>query len=152
MTDSVISRRAVLIAAGAASAAGALAACGGSGSSGTSSATGSSPTGSPTPGPTSASPSGQPLGPAADVPVGGGLVYKDQGIVVTQVAAGSFAAFTAQCPHQGCLVSEVIDNQIVCPCHMSLFSATTGAVEQGPATKGLAPIPVADVDGTLIVS
>jgi Rieske Fe-S protein len=79
-------------------------------------------------------------------------VYSDQGIVVTQVAAGQFAAFTAECPHQGCLVSEVRDNQIVCPCHMSLFSAETGAVEQGPATRGLAAIPVSDVDGTLVVS
>ena len=77
------------------------------------------------------------------VPVEGGYVNADAAIVVTQPQAGAYKAFTAVCPHQGCLVSEVVANEIVCPCHGSRFSAVDGAVLMGPATEGLAAAPVA---------
>ena len=81
---------------------------------------------------------------------GGGVVLADQAVVVTQPQAGQFKAFSAICTHQGCLVSEVADNQILCPCHGSLFSAQDGSVLQGPAT---APLPTAGitVDGGSVV-
>jgi len=95
----------------------------------------------------SARPAAEGLVPASDVPVGGGVVLKDAEIVVTQPSAGQFRAFTAICSHQGCLVGSVSDGAIHCPCHDSVFSATDGAVEGGPATEPLAAIPVTVVDG-----
>lgn len=79
-----------------------------------------------------------PLGPTSDVPVGGGHVFSEQQVVVTQPKAGEFKAFSAVCTHQGCLVSSVADGQIRCPCHGSVFSASDGSVLGGPAP---APLP-----------
>lgn len=83
----------------------------------------------------------------ADVPVGGGVVIENPPIVVTQPEAGSIKAFTAICPHQGCLVDEVVDNEIICPCHQSRFSAVDGAVIVGPALQGLGAASVTVADG-----
>jgi Rieske Fe-S protein len=85
-----------------------------------------------------------------DIPVGGGVVLQEEAIVVTQPTAGTFAAFTAVCPHQGCLVSEVVNNEILCPCHDSLFSAENGNVIRGPAMQGLAAAAIA-VDGDSVI-
>ena len=87
----------------------------------------------------------------ADVPVGGGVVVKDQKIVVTQPRTGEFKGFTAVCTHAGCVVKEVAGGTINCPCHGSKFSITDGAVVSGPAKKPLAESPIA-VDGAQIVS
>lgn len=76
---------------------------------------------------------------AAEVPVGGGVVLADRGVVVTQPTAGTFAAFDVTCPHQGCAVSEVADGLITCPCHGSEFRIADASVETGPATTGLSP-------------
>ena len=76
---------------------------------------------------------------ASDVPVGGGRVLAEQGVVVTQPEAGTFAAFGAVCPHQGCLVDQVTDAGITCPCHGSVFALADGAPLEGPATSGLEP-------------
>jgi nitrite reductase/ring-hydroxylating ferredoxin subunit len=73
----------------------------------------------------------------ADIPVGGGKVYEDQRIVVTQPTAGQFKAFTAVCTHARCLVNVVTDNVIHCPCHGSAYSAIDGTVKNPPATVGL---------------
>lgn len=73
--------------------------------------------------------------PVADVPEGGGLV-RDR-VVVTQPSAGTFKAFDATCPHQGCAVDKVTTEAIICPCHGSQFDPTDGSVTQGPATEGL---------------
>jgi Rieske Fe-S protein len=78
------------------------------------------------------------LASVTDIPVGGGTVFEQAKVVVTQPTAGQFNAFTAVCPHQGCLVNSVADNQISCPCHGSVFSAEDGSVIKGPATQGLA--------------
>lgn len=73
----------------------------------------------------------------AQIPVGGGVVLEKLKVVVTQPTAGDYKAFSAVCPHQGCTVGGVADGAITCPCHGSRFDMTTGAVTQGPATKGL---------------
>jgi Rieske Fe-S protein len=73
----------------------------------------------------------------ATIPVGGGKVFDDQKVVVTQPAAGDFKAFSAICTHQACLVSSVSDGTINCACHGSRFDITTGAVRNGPATQAL---------------
>lgn len=85
----------------------------------------------------------------ADIPVGGGVVVAEPPVVLTQPTVGEFKAFTSICPHQGCKVSEVSNNEIYCPCHGSKFSALDGSVIQGPATEGLAAAAVA-VDGTKV--
>lgn len=80
---------------------------------------------------------GEALGPISGVPVGGGTVFKDQKIVVTQPTKGEFLAFSAVCTHQGCTVGEVKDGTINCPCHGSKFSIEDGGVVAGPAQKSL---------------
>lgn len=77
-----------------------------------------------------------PLAPITDVPVGSAAIFADQGVVVTQASAGSFAAFSVLCPHQGCNVGSVEGAEIVCPCHNSRFGLD-GAVLTGPAQSGL---------------
>lgn len=91
--------------------------------------------GSPAAGESSGAPAAGVRVPVADVPEGGGLV-RDR-VVVTQPTAGSFKAFDATCPHQGCAVDKVTTEAIICPCHGSQFDPTDGSVTQGPATEGL---------------
>lgn len=85
----------------------------------------------------------------ADIPVGGGVIVSEPPVVLTQPTTGEFKAFTSICPHQGCKVSDVSNNEIFCPCHGSKFSALDGSVIQGPATEGLAAAAVS-VDGTKV--
>ena len=142
---------------GALGAAAALAACGGSdgGATASSSAAASSESaGSPSSSAAASSdaaPQGEVLGPVDQVVVGSGVVYDGPKVVVTQPAQGDVRGFTAVCPHQGCLVSEVTNNEILCPCHGSLFSAEDGAVLTGPATSGLAPVDVSVVDDQVVL-
>ncbi|KOU63105.1 Rieske (2Fe-2S) protein [Streptomyces sp. IGB124] len=138
-------RRKVLVAGAAALAGGALTACGSGGGDGEKTSSGEPNAATPPPGTApAATPSaggaggGKSIAKAADVPVGGGKVLKEEKLVVTQPTKGSFRCFTAVCPHQGCLVNKVADGTIDCPCHGSEFKDTDGAVVKGPATKGLA--------------
>ncbi|WP_189787610.1 Rieske (2Fe-2S) protein [Streptomyces capitiformicae] len=85
---------------------------------------------------------GEELAGTADIPVGGGTIFKDRKVVVTQPEEGDFKAFSAVCTHRGCIVSSVSDDTINCACHGSKFSITDGAVENGPAT---APLPAEQI-------
>jgi Rieske Fe-S protein len=78
----------------------------------------------------------------ADVPVSGGLILQTEKVVITQPAAGDFKAFTAVCTHMGCLVNQVVDNVIRCPCHNSTYDASTGEPTGGPAPRALAPVDI----------
>lgn len=150
MTAKPLARRTVLVTGGAIGAAAALAACGGSGDTAASEASPSSgSTGAPQS--SGAAPAGEVLGPVDQVTVGSGVVYDGPKVVVTQPAEGDIRAFTAVCPHQGCLVTEVTNNEILCPCHGSLFSAQDGAVITGPATSGLAPVDISVVDDQVVL-
>ncbi|MFJ7058301.1 Rieske (2Fe-2S) protein [Streptomyces microflavus] len=134
-------RRRTVLTAGAAGAAAALVTgCGSSGdadgaedASGTPTASGD-PSDAASPG---ASPGGERLAATGDIPVGGGTIFKDRKVVVTQPEEGEFKAFSAVCTHASCLVSTVTDGTINCPCHGSKFSVTDAAVEAGPATRPL---------------
>ncbi|MEV5973311.1 Rieske 2Fe-2S domain-containing protein [Streptomyces sp. NPDC051921] len=85
------------------------------------------------------------LAKTSDIPVGGGTVFKDEKVVVTQPAQGDFKAFSAVCTHQGCLVNKVADGTIDCPCHGSKYRITDGSVVAGPAPR---PLPAEKIDVT----
>lgn len=78
----------------------------------------------------------------ADIPVGGGKIFEDQKIVVTQPTAGQFKCFTAVCTHAGCVVGDVSGGTINCPCHGSKFKVADGSVANGPAKKALAAVAI----------
>jgi Rieske Fe-S protein len=92
---------------------------------------------------------GETLGPSADVPVGGGTVFGDQKVVVTQPSAGDFKGFSAICTHQGCVVANVQDGTINCTCHGSKFSIEDGSVVTGPASSPLPRVDVAAKGGEI---
>jgi nitrite reductase/ring-hydroxylating ferredoxin subunit len=138
MGDDLQSRRAVIAGVGVGGLSLAISACGG----GTDNA---QPTESSAAGP-SAPAAGGGLAKTADIPVGGGTVFKDLKIVVTQPKSGEFKAFSAVCPHQGCTVGSVANGAIICPCHGSKFNIADGAVTDGPADKPL-PEQQIKVDG-----
>ncbi|MGE9694398.1 Rieske (2Fe-2S) protein [Streptomyces sp. CH6] len=121
------SRRTFVAAAGASGLAALLAACGGSGSG--SGGKGSSGSG--------AGGHGTPLGSTADIPEGGGKIFTDAKVVVTQPAKGEFKAFTSVCTHAGCQVAGVSGGTINCACHGSKFSIEDGSVKHAPATSPL---------------
>src|SRR4051794_27297833 len=130
------SRRAVLQGAGlAAVTVGAAAACGSDDSESTA---GSTPSSSSAP-----AAAGTELASLSDVPVGGGVVLKDQKLVLTQPTAGEIKAFSSRCTHQGCAVGAVKDGLIVCPCHGSRFAIGDGAPT--PDSPAKAPLGSAQV-------
>lgn len=155
-------RRAVLRGAAVAGMAGIctplLAACGGSDDAGgtpTAGGTTSAPSSAPTSAPSSTA-SGPPssggavLGPVSDVPVGGGKIFADAKVVVTQPTAGQFKGYSAVCTHMGNPVRSIADGTIRCPSHGSQFNITDGSVAKGPASAPLPAVNVA-VEGTNIV-
>lgn len=144
-------RRTVLQAGGILAVGGLVAACStGGGESAAASpgaATASAPVGS-----APATGGGAAVAQVSDIPVGGGVIIADPAVVITQPAEGDIKAFTAICTHQGCLVSQVVDNEIICPCHGSRFSAVDGSVTSGPATTGLTAAGVAVEGGSVVLS
>src|SRR5579871_6701244 len=82
------------------------------------------------------------LATTSQIPDGGGKVIDGVNIVITQPQTGSFRAFTAICTHQGCIVNNVSNGTINCPCHGSKYSIKDGSVQAGPAPQAL---PAADV-------
>jgi Rieske Fe-S protein len=157
------SRRALLRAAGVGGAAAAVgltaAACGSSGS--TSASSNNPPAATDTASSAAASASASSgsggssnaLAAASDIPVQGGkILTSDGGIVITQPSSGTFKAFTAICTHQGCTVGSVSGNQIMCPCHGSIFSAKDGSVVQGPAPAPLAAKTITVTGGQIFLA
>jgi Rieske Fe-S protein len=147
-----VGRRQVIAAAGGLAAGGAVAGCAGS------------PAMAPPPGPPTDAPAdpqaahptasgsaGTTLGPASDVPVGGGTVFESLEVVVTQPTAGRFVGLTAVCTHTGCIVDKVVDGLIECPCHGSRYRLD-GTVAAGPAPRALPARPVTVVDGSIVLS
>jgi len=107
----------------------------------------------PTP---SDAPDGQPIpvqvASTADIPVGGGMVNLKDNIVVTQPVTGEFRAFSAVCPHVGCLLDKVANGTIECPCHGSSFRISDGSVITGPATRPLTPVRVTIAGGAITIT
>ena len=137
MTASGASRRTVLQAGGALVVAGGSAsACG----------AGASSQGAP------ASVVTGPVGRPDQVPVGGGVIFPNAAVVVTQPVKGQYHAFSTRCPHQGCQVASVTDGYIVCPCHNSRFAVATGQpTPDSPAQQPLAARRIAVEGGSLVI-
>lgn len=91
------------------------------------------------------------LGAASEVPVGGGKIYAAAKVVVTQPARGQYKAFSAVCTHVGCIMSEVANGTIDCPCHGGQFKITNGAVVAGPPPSPLPARPVKVVNGQVVL-
>ncbi|MCW2811205.1 MAG: iron sulfur protein [Friedmanniella sp.] len=87
--------------------------------------------------------------PTADIPVGGGKIFADAQVVVTQPTKGSFKAFSSICTHARCPVADVTTT-INCACHGSKFALADGAVVNGPAATPL-PARTAKVEGSSVV-
>lgn len=98
-------------------------------------------------------------GPTVPLPKGAEQIGKTNELAVGKVASfvdpvtkspayilrpnsEKYVAFSAICPHAGCTVQYNPNGTFVCPCHGSTFDALTGAVQIGPAQKGLTPIPI----------
>jgi nitrite reductase/ring-hydroxylating ferredoxin subunit len=141
LRDGEATRRAALGGAGLAGVA-LLAGC----SSASSSTVGGTPAGAPA-APSSGAAAGggsggAALGSASEITVGGGKVFTAAKVVVTQPSAGEYKGFSAVCTHQQCLVDQVANGTIDCPCHGSKFSIKDGSVVAGPASS---PLPAAAV-------
>ena len=138
--DLVVTRRSVLV-AGAAGAAGlALAACG----------SGGPPSGRRSGAPSAAA--GTPLAKLADIPVGEAASAKlpdGSPVIVARPTDGSAACFSAICTHMGCTVAPA-GRQLHCPCHGSVYDATTGQVIHGPAPRALAAVRVHVAEGQVL--
>lgn len=70
-------------------------------------------------------------------------------------AADGVVAYSAICPHAGCEVSGWVDDQKIleCPCHNSRYNPRdAAAIIDGPATRGLAALPLKIVDDKLVVA
>ena len=150
-TESLATRRGMLAGVGLVGLAGAITACSSGGSSmsaavadpATSSGMGASTaTSAAASAPASASSAAGGMAAGAltatsAIPVGGGKIFTAQTTVVTQPSAGEFKVFSAVCTHMGCIVNQIADGRIDCPCHGSEYSITDGAVLAGPAPKPL---------------
>ncbi|MEU8223626.1 Rieske (2Fe-2S) protein [Kribbella sp. NPDC048915] len=105
------------------------------------------PTSTPAP-----APANTVLGKTADIPVGGGVIFAANQVVVTQPDKDTFKAFSAVCTHMGCIVATVSDGTINCDCHGSKYAVATGAVVAGPAPRPLPPEEISITGGTITLT
>jgi Rieske Fe-S protein len=136
--DSRATRRGVLAGVGLVGLASAITACGAGSSS--SAAAGNAAATPAAAGSTTASGGAagtKALAATSEIPVGSGMIFPGPQVVVTQPTAGEFKAFSAVCTHMGCIVNQISNGTIDCPCHGSQYSITTGDVVAGPAPRPL---------------
>lgn len=94
---------------------------------------------------------GSVLGPASEIPIGGGKIFEALEVVVTQPTAGDFQGFSAVCTHTGCIVNKIAGGTINCPCHGSRYNLD-GTVASGPAPRALPSRPVSVADGQVVLT
>ena len=138
-TDSLATRRGMLAGVGLVGLASAITACGAGASSSTPAAGNAATTtgGAGTAAPAGSAPAASALAATSKIPVGSGMIFPGPQVVVTQPTAGDFKAFSAVCTHMGCIVNQIGNGTIDCPCHGSQYSITTGDVVSGPAPRPL---------------
>ncbi|MFG3048343.1 Rieske (2Fe-2S) protein [Streptomyces sp. NPDC048241] len=127
--------RRTLLATGAATLAVCCVGCGDDGDS-SSAAASASPSGESTSS-GSGDGGGKALASVSEIPEGGGKIFTEEKVVVTQPKKGEYKAFSAVCTHQGCTLNKVADGTVDCPCHGSRFRISDGSVAHGPATEAL---------------
>ena len=77
------------------------------------------------------------IGDPADFPFGPPTFLADEKIFVFRDRDKGFAVASAVCTHLGCTVAYFqSDQRFHCPCHGSVFGPN-GAVQHGPAPRGL---------------
>jgi cytochrome b6-f complex iron-sulfur subunit len=89
----------------------------------------------------------------ASVEVGSAFFFNFRGrpAVVVQPMPGQFAAFSAVCPHLGCIVKWVPEKgEFLCPCHAGRF-AMDGTVLGGPPPQPLESLPVTLAEDQLLI-
>jgi Rieske Fe-S protein len=91
------------------------------------------------------------LGEASQIPVGGGVIFTAEKVVVTQPVKGEYKAFSAICTHVGCICNVVANGTINCPCHGSKFKITDGSLVTGPGSGPLPGRTIAVTDGKLLL-
>jgi Rieske Fe-S protein len=149
--DASTTRRGMLAGVGLAGLAGTLAAC--SSNSGSPAASGGSPSASAAGGSSAGtSQTGSVLTATSAIPVGGGKVFASQRVVVTQPTADEFKGFSAVCTHMQCIVDQVSNGTIDCPCHGSQFSIKDGSVVAGPAPSPLPTQAIKVQDGKIALA
>jgi Rieske Fe-S protein len=80
------------------------------------------------------------------------LVQSSAGLfLVAHTAQDTFTATTATCTHEACTITGFTGSEYVCPCHGSRFS-TSGAVQNGPATRSLRTFATRVASGVLTIS
>jgi len=141
-TDSLATRRGVLAGVGLVGLAGVITACGAGGSSSVPAESTAASSAAASSAAASSAAAANALAATSAIPVGSGTVFSGPKVVVTQPTAGEFKAFSAVCTHMGCIVSQVSNGTIDCPCHGSQYNMTTGAVVAGPAPS---PLPAAQI-------
>lgn len=122
----------------------ALAACSQVKSAGDAPAAGAGGTGTGGTSPSGASGAAAPLAKLSDIKVGEAVSATGPSgakLIIARPTESTVAAFSAICTHQGCTVVPA-GKELDCPCHGSVYNATTGAVLQGPAMRSLPPVSV----------
>lgn len=66
-------------------------------------------------------------------------------VAVVRGTGEDIHAMSGYCTHHGCAVA-LKDDELDCPCHGSVFDATTGEVKRPPAPEPLPPVKV-EIDG-----
>jgi Rieske Fe-S protein len=94
---------------------------------------------------------GIPVADVSEIPLGGGTIFPQDTLVITQPTENEFRAFSIVCTHLGCLCNKVADGTIDCPCHGSTFSIADGSVVHGPATRPLPSQPISVSDGKILL-
>jgi nitrite reductase/ring-hydroxylating ferredoxin subunit len=87
-----------------------------------------------------------------DIPVGSSKKFdvSEFRVLITHPTQDVFRGFIAACTHSGAEVSDVVDSEIECPAHFSVFNADDGSVIKGPAQRALGKVKV-EVQGDAVL-
>ena len=97
---------------------------------------------------------GEAIAKVASLDPGSAVAFIDAGTgkpgVLVHLKGGEFVAYSLECTHQGCTVSDRAKGKgyLACPCHGSVFDpVSSGEVVSGPADEPLPQLPIEVRDG-----